>query len=324
MHFLRKGLFCLLLSGGALASDAETEFLAQWQAQGLDKAYLEQALSLANKDQAVIDAITRPWEAKPWYQYYPIFLTEKRLAAGLAFWQEHRALFDQAFERYGVEPEIVLAIMGVETFYGTYMGNYPVLDALYTLGFHYPPRQTFFRKELGHFLQLARQQGWSLTEPKGSYAGAMGLGQFIPSSYQAYAVDFDGDGQRDLFTSPADAIGSVANYFARHRWQAGAPVTAPLTLSDGALDEALLWNGKPLQHSAETLTAQGATLPADSDGPLGVVRLEIAEGQFQYQLVHPNFYTITRYNRSPLYAMAVWQFSQQLKQGMDEAADESR
>ncbi|GAA5191642.1 lytic murein transglycosylase B [Ferrimonas gelatinilytica] len=324
MRFIRKGLLCLLLSGGALANNAETEFVSQWQAEGLDRAYLEQALELAQKDQAVIDAITRPWEAKPWYQYYPLFLTEKRLAAGLAFWQEHEALLEQAYQRFGVEPEIVVSIIGIETFYGGYLGNYSVLDALYTLGFHYPPRQTFFRKELGHFLQLAQQQGWSLTEPKGSYAGAMGLGQFIPSSYQAYAVDFDGDGQRDLFTNPADAIGSVANYFARHRWQAGESVASPLTLADGALDDALLWDGKPLRHSTEILQQQGARLPANTSGPVGVVRLEVDEAQFQYQLVHPNFYAITRYNRSPLYAMAVWQFSQQLKQGMHEAGDESQ
>ncbi|SHH80890.1 lytic murein transglycosylase B [Ferrimonas marina] len=301
------------------ASEQEQAFVAQWQQQGLSESYLNQALELAKKDQAVLDAIQRPWEAKPWYQYYPIFLTEKRLAAGLAYWQEHQALFDQAYEEFGVEPEIILAILGVETFYGTYMGKYPVLNALYTLGFHYPPRQSFFRKEFGHFLQLAQEQGWELDKPMGSYAGAMGLGQFIPSSYQAYAVDFDQDGQRDLFDNPADAIGSVANYFARHRWQRGGPVTETVSLKGDAQVDSVLWNGRRLSQDADTMTAAGVQLPQAYEGKLGLVKLEVAEGQFEYQLVHPNFYSITRYNHSPLYAMAVWQFSQQLKQAMADA-----
>ncbi|GAA4892132.1 lytic murein transglycosylase B [Ferrimonas pelagia] len=317
----RSILAALVLGGTALcsqANEAKNEFIAHWQQQGLTQEYLAQAFELAERDQAIIDAITRPWEAKPWYQYYPIFLTEKRLEAGLRFWQEHQQTLEAAAEQYGVEPEIVVAIIGVETFYGTYLGNYPVLNALYTLGFHYPPRQTFFRKEFGHFLQLAQEQGWSLTEPKGSYAGAMGLGQFIPSSYQAYAVDFDGDGKRDLIGNPEDAIGSVANYFTRHRWQAGAPVTERVTLSANADIGPVQWNGKRLSQDAASLKAAGVQLQSELHGKLGLVKLEIADGEFEYQLVHPNFYAITRYNHSPLYAMAVWQFSQQLKHGMSQ------
>ncbi|MBY5990520.1 lytic murein transglycosylase B [Ferrimonas balearica] len=313
----RSLLAAALICGSLFAhADPKAEFIDHWQQQGLSQAYIEQALDQATFNQGILDAIQKPWEAKPWYQYYPLFLTEERLDAGLAFWQEHRATLERAEQELGVEPEIVVAIIGVETYYGRHLGRHAVLDALYTLGFYYPPRQTFFRKELGHYLQLAEEQGWSLTEIKGSYAGAMGLGQFIPSSYQAYAVDFDGDGKRDLLTNPTDAIGSVANYFAKHRWQHGAIAAEPVTVAADAPIKPVLWDGRPLKHDAAALSAQGVAVPQGRDGKLSLLQLEVAEGQWGHFLAHPNFYTITRYNRSPLYAMAVWEFSQQLKQAM--------
>ncbi|QIZ77589.1 lytic murein transglycosylase B [Ferrimonas lipolytica] len=307
-------LGCSLTAAAADQSDAEQQFVTDWQAKGVDSEMLHHALSKAQKQQKIIDSITRPWEAKPWYQYRKLFLTEERLAAGTQFWQENKSTLEAAYERFGVEPEIIVAIIGVETYYGRHKGTWSVLDALYTLGFHYPPRQSFFRKELGYFLQLAQEQNWQLDEPKGSYAGAMGWGQFIPSSYLAYAVDFDDDGKRDLFNNKADAIGSVANYFARHKWQAGQPVTTKVDVADAIKVKPLLWNGKKLSHSSAKLNDAGVQLGGINADKLGLLALDISADSKQHFVVHPNFYAITRYNHSPLYAMAVWQFSQQLKQ----------
>ncbi|MBW3164512.1 lytic murein transglycosylase B [Ferrimonas balearica] len=311
----RSLLAAALWCGSAMAlANPQADFVAEWQQQGLSKAYLEQALDQAELSQDVLDAIQKPWEAKPWYQYYPLFLTEERLQAGLAFWNEHQDTLARAEQTFGVEPEIIVAIIGVETYYGRHLGRHKVLDALYTLGFHYPPRQTFFRKEFGHYLKLAQEQGWTLDSIKGSYAGAMGYGQFIPSSYLAYAVDFDNDGKRDLIGNPVDAIGSVANYFAEHRWQHGQIAIEPVTVAADANLDGVMWDGKRLSQDAAALKARGVAVPDGAKGPFSVVELEVAENQHDTFLAHPNFYSITRYNRSPLYAMAVWQFSQQLKQ----------
>ncbi|MBY6224847.1 lytic murein transglycosylase B [Ferrimonas balearica] len=311
----RSLLAAALWCGSAMAlANPQADFVAEWQQQGLSKAYLEQALDQAELSQDVLDAIQKPWEAKPWYQYYPLFLTEERLQAGLAFWNEHQDTLARAEQTFGVEPEIIVAIIGVETYYGRHLGRHKVLDALYTLGFHYPPRQTFFRKEFGHYLKLAQEQGWTLDSIKGSYAGAMGYGQFIPSSYLAYAVDFDNDGKRDLIGNPVDAIGSVANYFAEHRWQHGQIAIEPVTVAADANLDGVMWDGKRLSQDAAALKARGVAVPDGAKGPFSVVELEVAENLHDTFLAHPNFYSITRYNRSPLYAMAVWQFSQQLKQ----------
>lgn len=282
-----------------------------------ERSHVEQLLQQAQRDQAILDAIARPWEAKPWFQYYPIFLTEKRLAAGLKFWQEHQETLARAEQQFGVPAEIIVAIIGVETFYGGYLGNYPVLDALYTLGFHYPPRAKFFRSELEQYLLLTREEKLPATELKGSYAGAMGYGQFISSSYRHYAVDFDGDEVRDLLSNPVDAIGSVANYFAKHGWQKDQAVALKLG-NDEQFDHFVSKGLKPEQTIAQ-LEQAGLKLPAESFSALApehnakVFSFELEQGH-EYWLGLTNFYVITRYNHSPLYAMAVYQFSQQLKQ----------
>lgn len=315
---LLAGIALSILSLNTMAQDnipSVDEFIEQQsETHNLDKTELKKWLDSAVINKDVLEAIQRPWEAKPWYQYYPIFLTEKRLNAGLKFWEKHEETLEKAERKYGVPAQIIVAIIGVETFYGNYMGKYSVLDSLYTLGFHYPPRAKFFRSELSEFFQLASEEGWDISSAKGSYAGAMGYGQFISSSYRYYAVDFDGDGERNLLTNPVDAIGSVANYFAKHKWQEGQPIAQPLT-SDASWSTVVSEGMKP-NTTREKLSQQGFSLPSsDAAAPHTSVRVfEFqAEDAKEYWLGYDNFYVITRYNHSPLYAMAVYQFSEQLK-----------
>lgn len=278
-----------------------------------ERSEVTAVLERAQLNQAVLDAIQRPWEAKPWYQYHPIFLTDKRLAAGLRFWQQHADTLARAEAEFGVPAAVIVAIIGVETFYGEYKGNYPVLDALYTLGFHYPPRAKFFRSELQQYLLLTREENLDLNELQGSYAGAMGYGQFISSSYRHYAIDFDGDGVRDLLTNPVDAIGSVANYFARHGWQAEKPVAIELP-AHGAHADLVTEGMKPVQSIAE-LQQRGLQLAATTSletNQVGKVFAFEQPDSVDHWLGLHNFYVITRYNHSPLYAMVVHQFSEQL------------
>ncbi|MEJ2384551.1 MAG: lytic murein transglycosylase B [Xanthomonadales bacterium] len=282
---------------------------------GLDAAEVLDLLAGARFKQSIVDAMTRPAEGKPWFEYRPIFLTDKRIEAGVEFWREHRELIGEAARRYEVDPEYIVAIIGVETFYGRITGSYRVLDALATLAFYYPDtgndRSDFFSRELMQFIALGSEEGLPLRDVEGSYAGAMGLGQFMPSSYREYAVDLDGDGRRDLWGSLADVIGSVANYLHRHGWAYGQPVTSRARVADGAdMERVSRRNLKPEATVAE-LGAAGFT-PTDDvpeDLPAAVTRLREEDGD-SYWLTYQNFYVITRYNRSPLYAMAVHDLAQ--------------
>lgn len=262
--------------------------------------------------QKIIDAITRPAEAKPWHAYRKIFLTEKRIAGGVRFWNENAELLAAAEERFGVPPEVIVAIIGVETNYGRNAGSYQVIDALTTLAFDYPKRGDFFRSELEQFLLLSREEGFDPLDPLGSYAGAMGMGQFIPSSYRHYAIDFNGDGQRDLFDSRADAIGSVANYFSAHGWRRGGKVVAPAEV-EGDDYRALIDLGYKPQRRLERFPGYGVAIPAglDSQQIAALIELETDDGPARW-IALKNFYVITRYNHSPLYAMAVHQLSQEV------------
>ena len=283
-----------------------------------NREIVESTLAKSNKNDAILKSIAKPWEAKPWHQYYPIFLTEKRLEKGLEFWKTHQQTLARAEKESGVPAEIIVAIIGVETFYGTYIGKYSVLDALVTLGFHYPPRATFFRSELAQLFLLAKEENFDITNLRGSYAGAMGWGQFISSSYRHYAVDFDGDGVRDLLNNPDDAIGSVANYFKKHHWKANSDIAFKAQVS-GTQHSALL--SKSLKYSHQWAQLQDAGVSIAETNLNKETRVKLFEfdqpNNKEYWVGLPNFYVITRYNHSPLYAMAVFQFSQQLKQGFN-------
>ena len=294
------------------------EFAANAAAEhGLDQAEMISLLENARFKQSIVDAMTRPAEGKDWYEYRPIFISDKRTKGGVEFWRENEELITQASEKFGVDPEVIVAIIGVETYYGRNTGGYRVLDALATLSFYYPDtgndRSAFFSRELMNFMLLGREENLPLQEVEGSYAGAMGLGQFMPSSYREYAVDLDGDGRRDLWSSMADVIGSVANYLHRHGWQPGQPVTSRAKVAEGANMELVSRRNLKPEKTVAELAESGFTpmdaVPADT--PAAVTRLREEEAE-SYWVTYKNFYVITRYNRSPLYAMAVFDLSQDI------------
>jgi membrane-bound lytic murein transglycosylase B len=313
----RPSLLAVALAGAPAAAQESLDAVAEIQPfarevaaeHGIDPARIESVLAGARVLPGVLAAMQRPAEAKPWRDYRPIFLTEQRIAAGAEFWAEHAALLARARAQFGVPERIIVAIIGVETFYGTRAGSIRVLDALATLGFRYPKRAAFFRRELGHFLVLGASEDIDVTAVVGSYAGAMGIPQFIPSSYRAYAVDFDGDGQRDLIGSVADATGSVAAYLSRHGWVRDADVAVPATVSGEAV-RALIEKGlEPHTSMAEFASAGVApALPVQGHVRAALIELDGEQGR-EYWFGFRNFYAVTRYNRSPLYAMAVHQLA---------------
>lgn len=290
--------------------------LAKAAAQGDSKreqAYLA-LLEKAEYQQSIIDAISKPAEGKPWKLYRPIFLTTERLGAGLAFWRENAELLAAVEEKYKVPAEYIVAIIGVETFYGRNTGKYRVLDALTTLGLYYAPRQTFFAGELTQFLRFSEIPRIKI-DPlavRGSYAGAMGLGQFIPSSYVNFATDGNGDGMVDLWAERSDVIASVANYFAVHGWEAGGPVVAKVKVAPHARN--VQDAGVEPVYPVRQLQEWGYT-PKGKFKAMRLASLLQLDGEKGWETYasFKNFYVITRYNRSPLYAMAVHQFAQQLK-----------
>jgi membrane-bound lytic murein transglycosylase B len=265
--------------------------------------------------------------AKNWAAYRSRFIENKRIDAGAAFWQRHQATLARAEQTYGVPAQIIVGILGVETMYGQHMGNFRILDALATLAFDFPAthpraqeRQTFFKGELEHFLRMAQRSGHEASSYRGSYAGAMGLPQFMPSSRSHYAVDFDGDGHIDLFNSAADAIGSVAHYFKAFQWKPGLPTHYAVQLSDQPDMTALLAPDILPTFSAEAFAAKGALLDGAAlqhPGPLALIELRNGEGAPSYVAGTENFYAVTRYNWSAYYAMAVIELGQAVAQRMN-------
>ena len=283
---------------------------------GMDGVWLRDVFRGARRQQSILDAFARPAEAKPWHAYREIFVTRKRIRGGAAFVAEHRAVLERVRERYGVPPEIVAAIIGVETFYGRYTGRFRVIDALSTLAFFSPRRGKFFRRELEEFLLFLREEDRGAADLKGSYAGAIGIPQFIPSSYRAYAVDFDGDGRRDLAGSVVDAVGSVGSYLDRHGWREGEPVAMAVTALDPARADPLAGELRPelawRDLEGAQVRARDGAAPPDPGTPVALVRLDGADGP-EYWAGFRNFYVITRYNRSALYAMAVHQLAVEIR-----------
>ncbi len=285
------------------------------QKHQFDGDELRQLLRQAKRQETILEAIARPAErVLTWKDYSKIFLTADRIENGRRFLEQHRETLLRAEATYGVPPEIIVAILGVETKYGRIQGRHRVIDALTTLGFDYPPRSRFFRSELEQYLLMTREQGFDPLVLTGSYAGAMGYGQFIPSSFRRYAVDFDGDRVADIWNNPVDAIGSVANYFKEKGWKAGEPVAIPVQVEGSGYRQMLQKDLKPTRTLAE-LKRAGVQLPAETsydDRQAGLLmELEGSEGLEHWVGFH-NFYVITRYNISHLYALAVYQLSREL------------
>jgi len=305
--------------GGGFSSHGPTsDFINALHAQhGFDKVGLRQLLDgVVIKDEILLK-IAKPAEAMPWYKYQRIFLTEERIEAGVKFWRDNALVLEQARRRYGVPPEIITAIIGVETFYGRHTGKYRVLDALSTLAFAYPPRREFFLSELENFLLLCREQNLNPAIPLGSYAGAMGMPQFMPSSFRSYAVDFNGDNKIDLWHGKADVIASVAHYFNRHHWRPGQPIAVPMTAMDDSYKSKLNKSLKPDLRLAELESLNlKITVPLALSEKIKILELNQEQGVELWATLE-NFFVITRYNHSALYAMAVYQLSQSIlaKQG---------
>jgi peptidoglycan lytic transglycosylase B len=279
------------------------------------KHQLRKLLKAAQSQPAIIEAMDRPAEkAKPWFEYRPIFVTERRIREGAEFWAAHRQALDQASIRSGVPPEYVAAILGVETYYGRLTGSYRVLDALSTLAFDYPARGKFFRDELEQFLLLTHDAGINPLGVKGSYAGAMGAPQFMPSNFRRYAVDADADGHIDLWTNWPDVCASVGNYLKEHGWIFGEAVLSEAHVAEGAA-AGLDGHTLALSETVGSLHTKGVNFdsPLQEDAPALLIAADESDG-VHWRVGYNNFYVITRYNHSALYAMAVYELAAAVKQ----------
>ncbi len=285
---------------------------------GFEQEKLLALLGSARISTSVLEAISRPAEAMPWFKYRKIFLRSDRIRQGVDFLRDNRELLEKASRQYGVSPAIITAIIGVETRYGRNAGSHRVIDALVTLGFRYPKRGSFFRRELEQFLLLTREQQLDPLSVTGSYAGAMGIPQFISSSYRHYAVDFDQDGRIDIWDNTADAIGSVANYLHVHGWEDGGKIAVRASASNENYRQAVT-AGLELDTTLEKLRDLGVTAdvnPERENLQAKLISLETEKDE-ELWIGFNNFYTITRYNRSSLYAMAVYQLADEIERGYD-------
>lgn len=309
-------LFCLM-SVSAHADENYSQrkdvqqFIAQMQKEhNYDAALISAWMKDVKQQKTALEAISRPAEGVlTWAKYRKIFMTDSRINKGVKFWEDNAELLARAEKEYGVSQAIIVAIIGVETYYGKRAGNYPVLDALTTLGFDYPPRAKFFRKQLKHYLLMVREEKLDVKKLTGSYAGAMGMPQFIPSSFRSFAVDFDSNGVRDFWSGSADSIGSVANYFKKHGWVKDQPVASRASVKPAAKK---LGSKKMKPHTSVAQYKKQGAVPVrqfDNSAKATLLKLDGAKGE-EYWMTLNNFYVITRYNHSPLYAMAVYQLSQ--------------
>lgn len=286
----------------------------------LNRRKVLRLLAKAEPQPKILEIMTRPAEkVMPWWQYHDRFLTEERIAEGVQFYQDHRDILERISAERGIPPEYLVAIIGVETKYGRLTGSYRVLDSLMTLAFDYPPRSEYFRGELEQFLLLISEDGLNPLTTLGSYAGAMGVPQFMPSSYRLYAVDGNTDKKRNLWTDWNDVLASIANYFVAHGWEAGAPV-----LSEAKLEPDPAFRIDPhnleLNETVDSLNAEGVQIHSDLPGttPVVLISAEQEDGP-AYRVGFRNFYVITRYNHSARYAMAVHDLADALAQRVKSA-----
>jgi len=297
-------------SNNALAQDFIREMARE---EGFDAAELQKLFAQVEKKDSIINAMNRPAEkVLTWGEYRKIFLRQARIESGGDFWRRNQQVLNEAESEYGVPAHIIVAIIGVETLYGGNTGSYRVIDALSTLAFDYPARAPFFRSELKEFLILSREQKQSPLILKGSYAGAMGLGQFMPSSYRAYAADYDKDGFIDIWNNESDAIWSVANYLSRHGWQEGQTIAHPAVVAS-SVDDRLLNQGLRPEHSLQQIRQAGLSPEMQLSPELMATAMRlVGDDGDEYWIGMHNFYVITRYNHSKLYAMAVFQLAEEI------------
>ena len=317
---MTRWFFLLLLASGAAHADAKLvrqpavqQFIHELVVHDHFKpSTLVTLMREAKYQPSIIASMERPYEKKSWDVYKQLFLTDERIKQGVVFWRMNQKALTKAQQQYGVSADMIVAIIGVETLYGQRQGNYRVLDALTTLAFYYPKRSAFFRKELKEYLLLCREQGVAATRYMGSYAGAIGKPQFMPSSYRYYAVDFTGNGKRDLIHDNADVIGSVANFFHHHGWRAHEDV-AQLASVRGGLYQRLALNARSAGYQYTDLLKYGvkplSPYPHHPDRA-GLIALNTTLGA-EYWLAYPNFYVITHYNTSPQYALVVYLLAEQ-------------
>lgn len=301
-------------------ADARERIYQLAETHQIDARYLLSLLIAIHRDEDVLAKISRPAEkSKPWFEYATIFSDAARLEDGVAFYRQHREALERAYAQYGVDPAVITAIIGVETRYGKVTGNTPVLQALATLCFDYPPRAEFFCSEFDHFLLLAQQEDWNPLQIQGSYAGAMGMAQFMPSSYRNDAIDFDGDGKINLWQSPEDAIGSIANYLANRGWQKDGdlyyqlPQKPSLSIFDGNVKPAYALQDLSTDESLKSDQNFMNWLASQSAETVGSLVLQGEQEELAF-IIYNNFYVITRYNTSPMYAMAVSNLAAAIKE----------
>ncbi|KTD23570.1 membrane bound lytic murein transglycosylase [Legionella lansingensis] len=321
LTMLCLALITFLVSAVTLADTAFTQredvqhFINSMVKQyGFDKAELTAVMNEVQLQPQIIESMDKPYEKKSWDAYKQLFLTPQRVQSGIDFWKNNQKALEKAEKKYGVPANIIVAILGVETLYGKHQGNYRVIDALSTLAFNYPKRSKFFTKELTHYLLLCREHNVSPTTYMGSYAGAMGKPQFMPSSYRHYAVNFTGNTKKDLMNDDEAVIASIANYFHKHGWQMNQGIAQPAKV-EGTRYKKINTAYKTAAYQWQQLTAAGIkplTAAFHKPSKAGLVEL-INQNGSEYWLAYPNFYVITRYNSSPQYAMVVYLLSQQLK-----------
>lgn len=308
--------FTMLFSGCGYASSSLTlrqdvnAFIDKMVAEHeFNREYLVKLFNQVRIKVGIIETMTRPAESKPWHVYRTLFIGDRQIDAGVEFWRENASSLVEAEQQSGVPAQIIVAIIGIETRYGNNTGSYRVIDALSTLAFDYPKRGEFFAEELEQFLILCREEKIDPLEPLGSYAGAMGIPQFMPGSFRKFAKDQDHDGRRDIWQNNRDAIASVANYFSHHGWVKGAPVAFPAVIQGNEFQK-LLSKGLTPDTTLAVIQAAGIDIPPELDlnQDAKLLQLDQEYGPV-YWVTLANFYVITRYNHSALYAMAAYQLS---------------